>query len=144
MERAIENEIAATMSKRLDCIAALVKLAEQQRDILMTSRHDDLAGNLAAHDPLLVEIKQVEKREETLRAQLPDTYQSDNPFESRLRVAIAAQADKLYAVTTTNKQLMIRQMEFVNFTLGMIFRTATDTHATSAGNNPALMIDSRA
>jgi hypothetical protein len=144
MERAIENEIAATMSKRLDCIAALVKLAEQQRDILMTSRHEDLAGNLAAHDPLLVEIKQLEKREETLRAQLPDADQAATTFDSRLRVAIAAQAEKLYAITTTNKQLMIRQMEFVNFTLGMIFRTATDTFVTGAGNNPALVIDSRA
>jgi hypothetical protein len=66
----IRNELITTARFRLQRLQELISLAEEQRAILLERRHADLQENLRKHDPLLIDLAKVEKREESLLGML--------------------------------------------------------------------------
>lgn len=138
----IMKELIATIRKRLECYNALIKLADEQKSILIDSRHSELPVNLAKFDPLLIEVKQCEKREESLLGHLDGISPGGEYAAVKGRVAEAA--GLLSDLTVTNKQLLTSHMEYVNFSLGIIFKTVAEHMPADAGNNPAMMLDSKA
>lgn len=145
MERdAITKELTTVARQRLDCCNRLVNLADRQRAILLGSRHSELAETLADFDPLLLEMKSIEKQEQGLLARFTEAGGADpSPEYQVLKGRIAESADLLHRISVTNKQLLTRHMEYVSFSLGMIVKIATEHSIIGPGNNPALMLDSK-
>lgn len=137
------SELISTARKRLQCFNALVKLADEQKSILLEGRHSELAGNLSKFDPQLLEIKRLEKQEETLLSQLTQAGVDIHPEYTAVKRRIAEVVDLLQRISVTNKQLLARHMEYVSFSLGVIAKVATEHSIIGPGNNPALMLDSR-
>lgn len=138
------RELTTAARQRLERYNMLVKLADEQRSILIGSRHSELADNLASFDPLLIEIKRIEKQEDTLLRHMVEAGGDDPGPEYRvLKGRIAESADLLHRISVTNKQLLTRQMEYVSFSLGMMVKIATEHSIIGPGNNAALMLDSK-
>lgn len=132
-------DLLSTAHRRLQCFNALVKLADDQKSMLMEGRHSELPDNLSKFDPLLVEIKKLETQEETLLKQMG----APGPEYLAIKARIAESVDLLKRISTTNKVMLARQMEYVSFSLGLIVKVATEHSIIGPGANPALMLDSR-
>ena len=144
----IVRELTNIAGRRLECYAALADLAREQKNILVGHRDSELDANLAGFDPLLLEIMQLDRREETLIGYLTDPEAGSPPrlgweYED-LKTRTAETARLLQRFTIINKEMLASQMEFVNFSLGVICRTAAEQQMSGSGGNPAIMLDSRA
>jgi hypothetical protein len=148
----IENEIVSIERKRLDDYEKLLALAEQQQAILLEGRHDELNENIAQFDPLLVELKQLDRWEDSLFKRLDQrSGDSSDPsinVNDKCRDIVRmtlSKAAHLRTLTETNKNLLANAMQFVDMSMGIICRVAAE--ASSVGNqsgNPAIVLDTRA
>lgn len=143
-QETIRNEILKTAHARLERYEALVNLADEQKTILLESKHTDLPGNLVKFDPLLLEIKQLDRREESLFGQYEEM--AGMPFDDReyksLASDIAGRAERLHNLAEVNRQLLDNAMEFVNFSINIVCKVAAELNPNlAAETNPALMLD---
>lgn len=143
----IENEILAAACKRLSSYEQLVSLAEEQQEILVEGRHNELADNTAAFDPVLLEIKQLDKREEMLFQRLKKTENSENPNNIDIRCrevnkSTIQAAARLRRLMEANERLMNNALQLIDFSMGIICKVAAESASgTDARVNPALAID---
>ena len=150
MEReTIVREVTAIARKRLECYGKLASLAEEQRSMLVESRDSDLSDNLAEFDPLLLEIMQLDRREETLQQHLEKARSNGRVIDlgreyAHLTDRTVKTAKLLRDLTLINKELLAGRMEFVNFSLGVIYKVAAEQSLAGDGDNPAIMLDFRA
>lgn len=144
MERsALVRELTANANKRLECYNTLIGLADEQRTIMLGNEHSRLPENLAKFDPLFLEVKRLERNEEALLAQLAESGDNDDPGYAATRARILEAANVLQSITITNKELITSHMQYVNFTLGLIFKTAAEHSTACPGDNPAILLDFR-
>ena len=144
----IIKEITSIARRRLECYAALADLARKQKTILVEHRESELPDNLAGYDPLLLEIMQLDRREETLLGYL----KNDSAEVSRrvrdeydeLKRQTVDTARPLRELTIVNREMLAGKMEFVNFSLGVVCKIAAEQLVSDPGNNPAVLLDSRA
>lgn len=143
----IIREITSIARRRLDCYAALADLAQKQKTILIEHRESDLPDNLAGFDPLLLEIMQLDRREQTLVGYLedaPSAVSADLRAEyDQLKSRTAKTARLLRELTIVNREMLAGKMEFVNFSLGVVCKIAAEQLVSGPGDNPAILLDSR-
>ena len=143
----IIREITSIARRRLECYAALADLAQKQKTILIEHRESDLPDNLAGFDPLLLEIMQLDRREETLVGYLEDAPpegSADLRAEyNQLKSRTAKTARLLRDLTIVNREMLAGKMEFVNFSLGVVCKIAAEQLVSGPGDNPAILLDSR-
>jgi len=143
----IIREITSIARRRLECYAALADLAQRQKTILVEHRESDLPDNLAGFDPLLLEIMQLDRREETLVGYLEDAppeVSADLRAEyNQLKSRTAKTARLLRELTIINREMLAGKMEFVNFSLGVVCKIAAEQLVSGPGDNPAILLDSR-
>lgn len=150
MEReTIVREVTLIARKRLDCYGRLAGLAEEQRSMLLESRDSELTDNLARFDPLLLDIMQLDRREETLRRHLEAAKANGRavdlgPEYADLTDRTVKTAKLLRDLMLINKELLAGRMEYVNFSLGVIYKVAAEQSLAGAGDNPAVVLDLRA
>lgn len=144
MERdTLIQELNNTARKRLERCGTLLSLAVEQKSILLAGRHSELQSNLEKHDPLLLEVRNLEKQEDVLRGRIAEIGVSTGAEYTAIRARIAESAESLRDVTITNRQLLTSHMEYVNFSLGVIVKIATEHSIVGPENNPAILLDSR-
>lgn len=144
--RKIEDEILATTGKRLEKYEKLVSLAEAQQMILVNGRHGELADNAAAFDPILLEIKQLDKREEMLFGRLEkcEEYHGPENIDVRCREInrqTLQAAARLKRLTEANERLMLSALQLIDFSMGIICKVAAESAAGKAAPNPAMALD---
>jgi len=148
----IRDEMVTTARKRLERYDQVVGLAEEQKAILVEGRHSELTENLTKFDPLLLELKQLGKREEALRrhlerAQADGQVASSSSLDAEYAKTADLTAEKtsvLRTLTETNKQLLANASEFMRFSIGIICRAAAEQQpGLDIGGNPAIMLDLR-
>jgi hypothetical protein len=140
-KQAVLDELDSVHQKRDERYDELIRLAEEQQSILLEGRHSDLAENIAGFDPLLLEIDQLDKRERTLVQRLDQADHRKEPAAPlKLEPSTVEKAARLHALTQTNRHLLANAMEFIDFTIHVVCRTAADA---AAGANPAVVLDAR-
>ena len=149
-EHTIIDEIVSTARMRLERYDRLVALAEEQQSILVENRHSELAQNLAVIDPLLFELKQINKRQENLFRHLEESQDGGqatrlpdiNKEYEELAQRTAEKADRLRTLTEVNRQLLSNAMDFVNFSMGIICKVVAEQQLNAdAKSNPAIVLD---
>ena len=151
MQENVIGKLTSTLRSRLDQYEELIALAQEQQSILVEGRHTDLSENLAKHDPILLQLKQLEKRQEGLLVYLvtegtvPGSVRPGD-FDSecrRLEESISRRAQELRELTETNKQLINNAMNFRHFSMNVICKAAGDANSAPPGASPAIMLDLR-
>ncbi len=165
----IRNELITAARFRLQRLQELISLAEEQRAILLERRHADLQENLRKHDPLLIDLAKVEKREESLLGMLAEsdgpvgeafnglpagrplkaspTEASASEFEAQyagINRETRALAVVLQALVAGNTQLLKTMMEYVQFSVGIISKLVSEQQTYDPAADPggaALLLD---
>jgi len=140
----IKDELTSIAESRLGYYRELVKLADAQRDLLVKSKHSELVENLKKHDPILVEIGRLDKREESLTDQV--IGMGTDSTHHRLLRETAETAEHLARLTRINAQLLENAKEFVAFSIGVICKTASESASGGSSDafcdsNAALLLD---
>ena len=134
------DEILTGLNRRLDIYDKLAMLAETQQVILMENKLSELPENLAGFDPLLLELEQIERREESSLV-LPEDENNLFSGETRkIASSIIERAGQLSRLTALNKQLLQDAMNFVDFSIGIICRAASPT---SDPGSRAILLDAK-
>jgi len=146
----VRNELITAARFRLQRFQELISLAEEQRAILLERRHTDLPENLRKHDPLLIELAKVEKREESLLGMLSDaeteTGKSDD-FEAQyaeINRETRALALTLQTLVAGNTQLLETMMEYVQFSINIMSKLMCEQQSYDPAADPgtaALLLD---
>lgn len=145
----IGSELLSLASRRLDIFRELVRLAEEQRSILVEGRHGDLLDNVRRNESLLLTLSQVEKHEQTLVELLRDAG-DEHGFRSAYRhlnqqaLEVAAQVRDL---VSTNRELLENAAEYVRYSASVLSEAASDSSRglNSDGHNyPTFLIDRKA
>lgn len=148
-QETLKKELISTARMRLEHYNKLVKLAEEQRAILVGGNHAELAQNLVQFDPLLLQLKQLNERERTLYEHLHKGQagaEAADPIDAEHRALadhMAGKALELRGLTMTNKELLAGAKEFTDFSIGIICQLASEQIQKEAGSNPAIMLDRR-
>lgn len=138
----IVSELTAIVESRLGYYEELVALADAQREFLVRGNHEELADNLKKHDPILVEIGRLDKREEALAGLLS---QEDFTPSCRQTLRLTAQtAAHLAKLTRINAELLENAKEFVAFSIGVLSKSVSEQNS-DAGCDPngALLLDQK-
>lgn len=139
----IKSELTVIAQSRLELYRELVSLAEAQRLLLAGGRHSELGENLKRHDPILIEIGRLDKREETLADLVPDLDPSCD-YREILRNT-AETAARLAHLTRVNAELFENAKDFVTFSIAVLAKAANEPGAggnDSAGDsNGPILID---
>jgi hypothetical protein len=135
---------------RGELLTGLLKLATDQRQILVKGNHDGLADNIQAQDQSLAELDSLEKQEQcVLQASPADIMRSSQEFR-RGYLALAREsaltADSLKTIVQTNRELLDTAMQYVAFSLGAISNAAADKqsydpNSDAANDSLAIMLD---
>ena len=154
MEREkIIEEIIATAQMQADRYAKLVDLADEQQSILLSNNHSELSQNLSKFDQQLIEVMQINKRENSLFERL-NQLQADGPYPRlsdtdmryrELAMGVEESANRLRELTEANRQLLTGAMEFVNFSFGIICKAVTEASGLNGicNSNPAIVLDTK-
>lgn len=140
----IKTDLTSIAQSRLAYYQELVSLAEAQRELLVGGRHSELADNLKAHDPILIEIGRLDKREEALVSLLTDT-ESDSGYRQLIQTT-AKTAARLAELTRINAELLENAREFVAFSIGIIAKSVNESCAIGdsvTDSNGALLLDKK-
>jgi len=148
-QETLKRELISTARMRLEHYDKLVKLAEEQKSILVSGAHSELAQNLAHFDPLLLQLEQLDERERTLYEHLEKGQtgkRSANPSEidaehKDLADRAARKVLELRALTMTNKELLAGAKEFTDFSVGIICQIAAEQVRKDVSGNPAIVLD---
>jgi multidrug efflux pump subunit AcrA (membrane-fusion protein) len=142
---AIRNDLISAATNRLERIGALLALAEEERQILISGRHVELTVNLERQDALLIELSQLDKREEALAMQLKAVEQ-DAPKSRAFDQAHASIAGKaaeiairLKSTVETNRELLSNALQFISFSVGILTKLVTDQPGSSS--KMSIMLD---
>ncbi|HOK54608.1 MAG TPA: flagellar export chaperone FlgN [Armatimonadota bacterium] len=124
MNNTIQSQIISIAEARLAKFEELIKLAEEQQELLINNRHDELVENLSKHDPILIEIAQLERKEQELSAQTDDNNRQNRLDETiaELSKRTTDAANRLHSLIQFNAELLMNAMSFMNFSLGLISR----------------------
>jgi hypothetical protein len=128
----IRNEIISISELRYKGIQKLISLAEEQRNILVTCRHDELPENLNKHEPILDELARLDKREDALEAQLSQLKTKDNistifnQKQEQAAIKTAYAMRKLRSLVESNAELLQNMMNYVNYTIAVIAKIVRD------------------
>ena len=133
----VRRELDSSGSRRLERLETLIRLAEEERSILVQGRHADLEANLGAQDRLLAEVRQLDKREEKASMML-----EEGSLGPALHVEHAKAADRLRSLVEVNTELIQNAMRFVNFSLGVLMSLASEQQGGQG--NPAILLDRKA
>jgi chemotaxis protein histidine kinase CheA len=148
----IINEVISLGELRLARYKDLITLAAEQREILVSNKHEELLENLNRHEPVLADLAFLEAKQDVLAARLDEVPRPDNPpvgLEQK-RTEIAAEtaeaAQRLQELVRVNAELLSNVLNFVSFTVGLIAKLATnqqsyDPRNQDASGNLALVID---
>ena len=154
----IRNELITAARFRLQRFQELICLAEEQRAILLERRHADLPENLGRHDPLLIELAKVEKREESLLGMLAATDASAAALRSATEASASefeaqyteinretrALALTLQTLVAGNTQLLETMMEYVQFSINIMAKLMCEQQSYDPAADPgtaALLLD---
>ena len=154
----IRNELITAARFRLLRFQELISLAEEQRAILLERRHADLPENLGRHDPLLIELAKVEKREESLLGMLAATDASAAALRSATEASASefeaqyteinretrALALTLQTLVAGNTQLLETMMEYVQFSINIMAKLMCEQQSYDPAADPgtaALLLD---
>ena len=154
----IRNELITAARFRLQRFQELISLAEDQRAILLERRHADLPENLGRHDPLLIELAKVEKREESLLGMLAATDASAAALRSATEASASefeaqyteinretrALALTLQTLVAGNTQLLETMMEYVQFSINIMAKLMCEQQSYDPAADPgtaALLLD---
>ena len=129
---AIRKEIINISELRYEYIQKLIALAEEQKNILVSCRHDELPENLSKQEPILDKIAQLDKREDMLEAQLSELEENSNisidfnKSQERAAVRIASATRRLRSLVESNAELLQNMMNYVNYTIAIIAKMVSD------------------
>ena len=157
----IRNELITAARFRLQRFQELISLAQEQRAILLERRHADLPENLRRHDPLLIELAKVEKREESLLGMLAATERRQRHCVRYRSIACRAYPDfeaqyaeinretralalTLQTLVAGNTQLLETMMEYVQFSIGIMAKLMCEQQSYDPAADPgtaALLLD---
>lgn len=147
----LKNELVSIAGRRLQRFRELASLAEEQRSLLLNGRHSELPGNVTEHDRLLVELNQLDRREEALAGHLADAEPvsgTSADFDRKygeINRETGEVALRLQSLTVANTELLNNAMEFVTFSIGILSKLANEQQpcdpGIEAGNSAALLLD---
>lgn len=141
----IKSELTVIAQSRLELYRELVSLAEAQGKLLAAGRHSDLAENLKRHDPILIEIGRLDKREVALADLTPDLDPSCDYHEILRNTAETAAG--LAHLTRVNAELFENAKDFVTFSIAVLAKAVNQPAASgsdSAGDsNGPILLDLR-
>ncbi len=124
------QELIDTLTKRVARYEELAALAQEQQGILVSGRHEVLMENIAEHEPVLIGIESLARREKELEEALAaaDTGGLAPEFEAKrkeLEKRAGEAARKLRDLVDANKQLLINAAEFVGFSMKIFSQLAS-------------------
>jgi len=142
-EKSVKSELTAIAKSRLAHYRKLIALADAQREFLIGGKYSDLVDNLREHDPILVEIGRLDKREETLAGMLTEV-DLDPDYKQILRET-AETAALLAKLTRINAQLLENARDYITFSLGIITKSVNEQQSADLASNPAgaLLLDQK-
>jgi len=136
-------EIEAINAKRIEGYDKLITLAEEQQQILLSCKRGDLSENLAKFDPILVELKQLARKEEAFVQRLREQSSeiSRETITARFKDAVMARVHRLRDLTEKNVHLLNNLMSLSNFTMELIGRMAGTRENQGATSNQPILLD---
>jgi hypothetical protein len=152
---AIYKELIATLEKRVARYEDLVVLAQEQQGILVNGKHELLMANVAEHEPVLIGLESLARRESELEEALQAVDVANLPAaftrqRSELEKRAGEAAKRLREVTDENKQLLITSAEFVGFSMKIFSQLASTKLSYEAprgadkdASAQALMLDTK-
>lgn len=120
------NEILLISKQKLEKCKALVALAEEQREILVSGRHTELEENARKYDFVLSEISRLDQLEQNPAIELNCTDMDFEQKRSEILFRIADEAAKLKILMETNAELLGNAMNYITFSMSLLSRLAAD------------------
>lgn len=141
--------MTAIYTERIASYEKLLALSKEQEHILLGPGYSELPDNLGKFDPIVLAMKKLERKEESVReylrkkqsaGELLDFELMDDRIKEMARFAMD-QAVELRKITKTNMQLIENLMKFVNFSIGIVCRVASGHSCEESGASPAILLD---
>lgn len=145
----ISSELLSLASRRLDIFRELVRLAEEQRAILVEGRHGDLLENVRKNESLLLTLNQVEKHEQALVELLRDAGNEHGfrPAYRHLNQQVLEVAGQLRDLVSVNRELLENAAEYIRYSVSVLSEAVSDSSGgldSDRRNCPTLLIDRKA
>lgn len=142
----VSSELLSLASRRLEIFRELVRLAEEQRTILVEGRHGDLLDNVRKNDSLLTTLSQIEKHEKVLLEHLENANDEHGfkPAYRHLNQQALETAAHLRELVSVNKELLENAAEYVRYSVSVLSKIASESSGNldlNGCNHTTLLID---
>ena len=133
----VRRELDSSGSRRLERLETLIRLAEEERSILVQGRHSDLEVNLGEQDRVLADLRQLDNMEEKASRRL-----EEGSLVPAFHAAYTEAADRLRSLMEVNMGLVQNAKRFVDFSLGVLIGLASEQQGGQG--NSAILLDRKA
>jgi hypothetical protein len=146
-EHLIAEEITALRSRRIEGYNRLIELAEEQQSLLLQNRHSELAQNLSKFDPVLMELQQLDRKEDAFSQRikqagdkLEDTAHTET-MDKLSGEPLMDRVNRLRNLTEMNTHLIKNLMNFANYTMGIVSKIASNGRNFGDIGNLSVLLD---
>lgn len=148
-EQLIAEEMNTICDRRIEGYDRLIALAEEQQAILLTNRHADLQLNLARFDPILIELQQLDRKENSFTQRIKQAQTGGKISNSVDPESVYAESgeplmdrvNRLRTLTEMNTHLLSNLMNLANFTMGIVSKMASNRSNTGGMGSPSILLD---